>query len=107
MLNVCAKAIDHCNNPNDATGQGDTTACPYLTVIDATKAEACKINPIVNEATGGVLAKLPGSVTTFLILQACLILKYGSQVQPDSSWARKCYILYNCQLPHLKITFQS
>ncbi|KZP14800.1 hypothetical protein FIBSPDRAFT_867937 [Athelia psychrophila] len=53
-------AIDHCNNPNDSTGSGNTTACPYLTVIDAAVANTCKINPVVNEATGGVLAKLPG-----------------------------------------------
>ncbi|KZP14798.1 hypothetical protein FIBSPDRAFT_867930 [Athelia psychrophila] len=54
-------ALDHCNNQNDSTGSGDTAACPYLTVIDADVATTCKINPVVNEVTGGaVLAKLPG-----------------------------------------------
>jgi len=53
-------AIDYCNNPDDATGTGDTAACKYLTVIEASVAETCKINPIVNEATAGPLTALPG-----------------------------------------------
>ncbi|KAH7929788.1 hypothetical protein BV22DRAFT_1001996 [Leucogyrophana mollusca] len=54
-------AIDHCNNPNDQTGSGVTEACSYLTVQSATTANACKIDPIVNEPVGGqVLSKLPG-----------------------------------------------
>jgi len=53
-------AIDYCNNPNDATGGGDTAACEYLTVVDASVANECTIAPIISEATGGVLSKLPG-----------------------------------------------
>jgi hypothetical protein len=53
-------AIDKCNNPNDATGQGDTAACTYLTVIDASVANECKVSPIFGEQTGGNLTYLPG-----------------------------------------------
>ncbi|TFK51155.1 hypothetical protein OE88DRAFT_1630321 [Heliocybe sulcata] len=53
-------AIDHCNNPNDQTGNGVTEACSYLTVNAAATANACKIDPIVNEQVNGTLTKLPG-----------------------------------------------
>ncbi|KAJ7240636.1 hypothetical protein B0H12DRAFT_51867 [Mycena haematopus] len=60
-------AIDDCNNPNDATGSGDTAACSYLTVNTAANANTCKIAPVVNEVINGTLAKLPG----------CNPLQYG------------------------------
>ena len=53
-------AIDHCNNPNDATGSGDTEACSYLTVQSSSAANNCKISPSVSETTTGVLYALPG-----------------------------------------------
>lgn len=53
-------AIDHCNNPNDATGSGDTEACSYLTVQSSSAANNCKISPSVSETTTGVLYTLPG-----------------------------------------------
>ncbi|KIJ60662.1 hypothetical protein HYDPIDRAFT_189927 [Hydnomerulius pinastri MD-312] len=54
-------AINHCNNPNDQTGSGVTEACSYLNVQSATTANDCKINPTVNEITGGQpLSALPG-----------------------------------------------
>ncbi|KAJ6459050.1 hypothetical protein C8R45DRAFT_1064677 [Mycena sanguinolenta] len=61
------EAIDDCNNPNDATGSGDTSACKYLTVNTAANADTCKIAPIVNEAINGTLTQLPG----------CNPLQYG------------------------------
>jgi hypothetical protein len=45
---VLQNAIDKCNNPNDQTGVGNTTACPYLTVLDPAVSTTCKIKPIVN-----------------------------------------------------------
>ncbi|KAF8169957.1 hypothetical protein K438DRAFT_1982857 [Mycena galopus ATCC 62051] len=60
-------AINHCNNPNDATGSGDTAACSYLTVNSAANANLCKIAPIMNEVINGTLTKLPG----------CNPLQYG------------------------------
>ncbi|EIW82571.1 hypothetical protein CONPUDRAFT_53145 [Coniophora puteana RWD-64-598 SS2] len=54
-------AIDNCNNPNDATGQGDTSACQYLTVVSADQASQCKQTPALSEQTGGnSLSALPG-----------------------------------------------
>ncbi|KAL4074616.1 hypothetical protein V8B97DRAFT_2093653, partial [Scleroderma yunnanense] len=53
-------AIDHCNNPNDDTGSGDTEACSYLTVQSSATANNCKISPSVSEMTTGVLDALPG-----------------------------------------------
>ncbi|KAF7351502.1 WSC domain protein [Mycena sanguinolenta] len=61
------EAIDDCNNPNDATGSGDTSACQYLTVNTVANANTCKIAPIVNEAINGTLTQLPG----------CNPLQYG------------------------------
>jgi len=57
---VLQNAIDLCNNPNDPTGVGVTEACPFLTVIPASKADECEIPPALDEAVEGVLAKLPG-----------------------------------------------
>jgi len=71
-------AIDKCNNPNDATGQGDTAACTYLTVIDASVANECKLSPAFSEQTGGNLTYLPG----------CNPLQYGpgdSTIYSDSN----------------------
>jgi len=53
-------AIDNCNNPNDATGQGDTAACQYLTVLPASTADQCSLAPIVDEPIGPTLSALPG-----------------------------------------------
>ena len=53
-------AIDHCNNPNDATGSGDAEACSYLTLQSSSTANNCKISSTVNEVTTGVLHALPG-----------------------------------------------
>ncbi|KAF8884527.1 hypothetical protein BD779DRAFT_779221 [Infundibulicybe gibba] len=58
--NVFQNAIDKCNNPNDATGSGSTEACPFLTVVDASVANACKIAPVVDEPIDGQLQRLPG-----------------------------------------------
>ncbi|KAF9043060.1 hypothetical protein BJ165DRAFT_219234 [Panaeolus papilionaceus] len=53
-------AIDKCNNPNDPTGQGDTSACQFLTVLPADNGHQCKINSTVNEPITGELDRLPG-----------------------------------------------
>ncbi|KAL1745622.1 hypothetical protein HDZ31DRAFT_62935 [Schizophyllum fasciatum] len=56
-------AIDECDNPNDDTGNGSTEACKFLTVQDASTADKCKIQPVVDEVVGGSgvkLDKLPG-----------------------------------------------
>lgn len=61
---LCARAlqnaIDHCNNPNDATGSGNTSACNFLNVTLATTANLCKTNATVDEVIDGRLIKLPG-----------------------------------------------
>ncbi|KAJ7159311.1 hypothetical protein C8R43DRAFT_1124525 [Mycena crocata] len=53
-------AIDKCNNPNDATKDGVTAACPFLNVIAANVATTCKAPAVVNEPISSALAKLPG-----------------------------------------------
>ncbi|TCD71412.1 hypothetical protein EIP91_010118 [Steccherinum ochraceum] len=53
-------AIDHCNNPNDATGQGDASACSFLTLQSASTANQCKVSSIVSEDVQGPMARLPG-----------------------------------------------
>ncbi|GLB38516.1 putative protein with domain of unknown function (DUF1996) [Lyophyllum shimeji] len=53
-------AIDKCNNPNDQTNNGVTEACSYLTVQQASVADTCRTNPVVNEPIDGTLSKLPG-----------------------------------------------
>ncbi|KZP04108.1 hypothetical protein FIBSPDRAFT_915182 [Athelia psychrophila] len=53
-------AITYCNNPNDATGSGDTAACPYLTVTSSATADNCKIDAVIDEPVDGVLSQLPG-----------------------------------------------
>ncbi|PPQ69349.1 hypothetical protein CVT24_001644 [Panaeolus cyanescens] len=53
-------AIDKCNNPSDATGQGDTSACQFLTVLPADNGKQCKIDATVTEPITGVLDRLPG-----------------------------------------------
>ncbi|KAJ7032549.1 hypothetical protein C8F04DRAFT_1261843 [Mycena alexandri] len=64
---VLQSAIDKCNNPNDDTGAGITTACSYLTVKTQNLSNQCKIQPV--EVINGTLAKLPG----------CNPLQYGPQ----------------------------
>lgn len=53
-------AIDHCNNPNDATGQGDTSACSFLTLQSSATANECKISSLLSEDVQGPMARLPG-----------------------------------------------
>jgi hypothetical protein len=59
-LTALQNAIDKCDNPNDATGDGKTEACQYLNVRQASIANQCKIKPITNEVITGNLTKLPG-----------------------------------------------
>ncbi|KAJ7185012.1 hypothetical protein C8R46DRAFT_883200 [Mycena filopes] len=66
---VLQNAIDNCNNPNDDTGAGVTTACKFLNVKTADSSNQCKIKPVVNEVVNGTMAKLPG----------CNPLQYGPQ----------------------------
>ncbi|KZP03590.1 hypothetical protein FIBSPDRAFT_834215 [Athelia psychrophila] len=53
-------SIDYCNNANDTTGSGNTSACPYLTVIPAATAQLCKLTPLLDEQINGNLTALPG-----------------------------------------------
>ncbi|KAH8101503.1 hypothetical protein BXZ70DRAFT_891712 [Cristinia sonorae] len=53
-------AIDHCNNPNDATGQGDITACPFLKLQTTGVANQCKIPAMLREDVDGPMERLPG-----------------------------------------------
>ncbi|KAG9084864.1 hypothetical protein FS749_004891 [Ceratobasidium sp. UAMH 11750] len=53
-------AIDKCNNPNDQTGNGNTAACPYLTVAPAASQNKCKIASEVKGIIDGQLTRLPG-----------------------------------------------
>ncbi|KAF5382534.1 hypothetical protein D9615_002802 [Tricholomella constricta] len=53
-------AIDKCDNPNDQTGNGVTEACSYLTVLQASVGDQCRISPVINEPIDGTLARLPG-----------------------------------------------
>ncbi|KAJ7133898.1 hypothetical protein C8R43DRAFT_956435 [Mycena crocata] len=58
-------AIDHCNNPNDATKDGQsrrcvTEACSFLKVISADVATTCKTAPVLTEPVSRTLARLPG-----------------------------------------------
>jgi len=53
-------AIDKCNNADDQTGYGITSACSYLTVANATMANQCKQPPAVDEKVDGQLQYLPG-----------------------------------------------
>ncbi|TFK23892.1 hypothetical protein FA15DRAFT_670095 [Coprinopsis marcescibilis] len=60
---VLQNAIDNCNNPGDATGSGDTSACRFLTVIPGEEANKCRIRPAFDEDVNGVngtLSMLPG-----------------------------------------------
>ncbi|KAJ7825325.1 hypothetical protein B0H13DRAFT_2122476 [Mycena leptocephala] len=60
-ITALQNAIDHCNNPNDQTGDGVTEACSFLKVISADVATTCKTAPIVNEQVDGApMARLPG-----------------------------------------------
>ncbi|KAG5639443.1 hypothetical protein H0H81_002314 [Sphagnurus paluster] len=80
--NALQNAIDNCDNPKDQTGNGMssthsnlsltlrelillgvTEACRFLTVLQASVGEKCKITPAVVEPIDGLiqpLAKLPG-----------------------------------------------
>ncbi|KAJ7578629.1 hypothetical protein C8J56DRAFT_797132, partial [Mycena floridula] len=53
-------AIDKCNNPNNATNDGKTEACKFLTVKSAAESNKCKIPSVVNEGVDGPFAGLPG-----------------------------------------------
>lgn len=53
-------AIDDCNNPNDDTGAGVVSACPFFTMIQPDTAMMCQITPVVNEVVNGTLTKLAG-----------------------------------------------
>ncbi|KAG9030809.1 hypothetical protein FRB95_003501 [Tulasnella sp. JGI-2019a] len=68
---VLQNAINNCNDPNNPDQAGGlASACPYLTVVDATTAGACKIKNVeVTQSQGivGPLATLPG----------CNPLQYG------------------------------
>ncbi|KAJ7892209.1 hypothetical protein B0H13DRAFT_2038662 [Mycena leptocephala] len=60
-ITALQNAIDHCNNPNDQTGNGVTEACSFLKVISADVATTCKTAPIVTEPVDGApMARLPG-----------------------------------------------
>ncbi|KAF8895538.1 hypothetical protein BD779DRAFT_1434109 [Infundibulicybe gibba] len=58
--NALQNAINRCDNPNDETGSGKTEACSFLTVVQASVANTCKISPVVNEVIDGKLQRLPG-----------------------------------------------
>jgi hypothetical protein len=53
-------AIDKCNNGDDQTGYGITSACSYFTLANATIANQCKQPPPVDEKVDGQLQYLPG-----------------------------------------------
>ena len=53
-------AIINCNNQTPDTAAGKAEGCQYFQMQTPDAASKCTIAPQVNEATTGVLAKLPG-----------------------------------------------
>ncbi|KIY72101.1 hypothetical protein CYLTODRAFT_389321 [Cylindrobasidium torrendii FP15055 ss-10] len=53
-------AIDNCNNPNDNTINGVIEDCKEITLVDQAEADACNLEPVVDEEYDGPLDKLPG-----------------------------------------------
>lgn len=88
-VNALQNAILNCNTTPDQQN-GITAACPYLTVIPAATASACKIQNVeVTEPLGinGPLAKLPGcNPLQYGPGDATLYMReYGSPHSPYSS----------------------
>jgi len=64
-IDILQDAIDKCNNPNDETINGVIDACKVFALQERSEAADCKIEPVIDEVTGGdgvVLDRLPGYV---------------------------------------------